>query len=57
MLSVGSGDNIDNAVNGEVPAAEENKKPEEITIKSFSSSMVPESDKNAELIMTHIPVQ
>ena len=31
--------------------------PEEESTKSWKSSMVPESDKNAQLIMTHIPVQ
>jgi hypothetical protein len=57
VLSVRSGDQVDQAANTRVPAAEEVNKPDEMTVKSFSSSMVPESDKNAALIMTHIPVQ
>ena len=39
-----------------VPSAEEQKPIDEITIKSFSSSMKPRSDKNERLIMSHIPV-
>lgn len=57
MLTVRSGDPVEKAANTKVPAAEETRKPDEVTVRSFASSMAPESDKNAALIMTHIPVQ
>lgn len=48
---------VKQAEDARVPDEAEQKKVEEITIRSYTTSMKPESDKNEALIMTHIPVQ
>lgn len=57
LKSIKSNDKIDKTFDVKVPPPDENQKPEDVTVKSYSSSMVPQSDRNAALIMTHIPVQ
>ena len=56
-MTVTSNDKIKFVENTKVPIVEEKQHVDEITIRSYTSSMKPKSDKNEKLIMTHIPVQ
>ena len=55
-LTVTSDDKIKWVEDTKVPPLEEKRHIDSLTIKSYTSSMKPKSDKNNKLIMSHIPV-
>ena len=56
-LTVTSDDKIKWVEDTRVPPLEEKRPIDVLTVKSYTSSMKPKSDKNNKLIMSHIPVQ